>query len=242
MNTKTLLSLALLPSLFICSVRAATTDEAVSAPAQAAPAAPAAPAAAPAKTASAPAAEETAPVKAESAPVPAKVEAPAPAETPAPVKQAAVATPAPTPVPAHAKQTAAATADIDTTLVAAEPKPLAACAQPFESVAKAYAKAHDDFTDWLRGASDKMLAVDSKVADTKAMIADKQAKITKLELDSASGKPLEAAKEEVQDLWKELHRLDSKRTDLCKLLSRAAADKVKELNRSVSDALDQTKK
>jgi hypothetical protein len=152
---------------------------------------------------------------------------PEPATAPAPEKKPVPATTAPA---APAPETKP------------ERKPLSSCAARFEPVADSYQQAHDTLLAWLRAASEKMDAVDGEIAGLKKRIAEKEARITQLKLDAAPNNETQARNldQETRGLWAQLKTEEARRKNLCQALSSAAGQKVRELNRSVLEALEKS--
>ncbi len=118
--------------------------------------------------------------------------------------------------------------------------PLNACAGKLKPVADSYIQAHDSLLIWLRVASGKMDASESKVGGLKKQIAEKEAQITQLKLESAKKNDAKARSldQESRVLWTQLKSEESKRRDLCRALAAAAGQKVRDLNRVVLDQLE----
>jgi hypothetical protein len=121
-------------------------------------------------------------------------------------------------------------------------KALNSCAAKLEPVADAYLQAHDSLLAWLRAASGKMDAVDVRIADLKKSIAEKEARMTQLKLDSAQKNeaPLRDLAQETQGLWTQLKAQEARQKELCQALSAAAGQKVRDLNRSVLEQLEKS--
>ena len=81
---------------------------------------------------------------------------------------------------------------------------------------------------------------DAKIADLKKSIAENEAKITQLKLDSAQKNETQARDldKATRDLWSQLKAEDAHRKDLCRALSSVAGQKVRDLNRGVLDQFD----
>ena len=119
-------------------------------------------------------------------------------------------------------------------------KPLNSCTAKFEPVTDSYQQAHDSLLAWLRTASGKMDVVDDKIADLKKRIAEKEARITQLKLDTTQEKGTQARDldQETRGLWAQLKTEETRQKDLRQALSAAAGQKVRELNRSVLETLE----
>jgi hypothetical protein len=119
-------------------------------------------------------------------------------------------------------------------------KPLNTCAAKLEPVVDSYQQAHDGLSAWLRTASEKMDSADDKIAGLKKNIAENEARITQLKLESAQKN--EAQERELdratRDLWSQLKTEEAHRKDLCRALSSVAGQKVCELNRAVLEQFD----
>ena len=121
-------------------------------------------------------------------------------------------------------------------------KPLNTCAAKLEPVVDSYQQAHDSLLAWLRTASEKMDAADAKIAGLKKNIAENEAKITQLKLDSAQKNETQARDldKSTRDLWSQLKTEDAHRKDLCRALSSVAGQKVRDLNRSVLEQFEKS--
>jgi|CXWL01.1.fsa_nt_gi outer membrane biosynthesis protein TonB len=116
------------------------------------------------------------------------------------------------------------------------------CAAKLKPVADAYTKAHDDILVWLREASGKLDAAEGRVGALKKQIADKEAQITQLKLESSkkNDAQMRVLDQESRALWSQLKTEESKRKDLCRALAIATGQKVRDLNRGVLDQLEKS--
>ncbi len=178
---------------------------------------------------------------ADKAQAPAASQPAAEAQSPS-VEKAKPAPKAEEPAPAKAEEKAAAAPAEAAPAKEPAPKPLGACAAKLSPVTDAYQKAHDDFQAWLRSSSEKMAAVDERVAKLKAKIAQDEAELTNLRLNSpqVSAARISQLDAETRNLWSQLRTEQSRQGRICRALAAAAADQVRRLNRSVTDALQKS--
>lgn len=118
--------------------------------------------------------------------------------------------------------------------------PLNAGAARYAALAEGYQKAHDDFLTWLKGASATLDKVESRIADSKKSIEANSAQITKLQLEQTSAADHQARdlKDKNDQLWRALKSDQRRQEELVRALGRAARQKVRDINKALSDQAD----
>ncbi|MFA5138831.1 MAG: hypothetical protein WC728_06305 [Elusimicrobiota bacterium] len=116
---------------------------------------------------------------------------------------------------------------------------LSGCAQSLQAVTDAYKAAYEGFQKWTEDSSARVSGLQAKSEEMRGKIQENEAAITKLKLDGskAAKAKLKELEKENKGLWKSNEGIEKQKKALCGEISKATAQKVKEFNKGIGDAL-----